>query len=90
MTTHTPEQICRAAFPQARVFPASELAADWQGVAIEFGEFTYVVYQPDDGDGDWVIDTITGSAVSADCFPTLAECLGAVMTARIEFTFGFI
>lgn len=86
MTTHTPEQICRAAFPQARVFPASELAPEWVGAAIELGQITYVVYGQDT-DG-WNLDTLRGDEAWADYRPTLAACLGAILEAHVAATFS--
>lgn len=88
MTTHTPEQICRAAFPQARVFPASELALDWKGTAIELGQTMYVVYEDDDG--DWMVDAIDLPSWEAGCstHATLAAALGAVLATHTAATFA--
>ena len=80
------EFVCQAAFPSARVFPASELAPEWIGTAIELGRTTYVVYQMDTD--DWNLDAIDQDGdCTAETHATLAACLGAILAVHVAATF---
>lgn len=85
--------VVQAAFPNARVYRASELAPTWVGVAIDLGQTTYVVYEQDeaaDGGYWWTLDAIDHESfdTSTECHRTLAACLGAILATHIATTFG--
>lgn len=82
--------ICQAAFPNARVFPASELAPEWIGTAIELGQTTYVVYaQAEDANTDrpWTLDAMDDHDCTSEAHATLAACLGAILATHVAATF---